>query len=240
MPKNKLLAIFAPLEIAQQDLNDVLQKAVCKKFLPKTLINQGEGCLGFMLVLRGNIRAYIIGENAKEITLFSLKADECCVVCSHCALHSINYHILLESSENTEVLIVPERVFVALKDKYPQLANFTLELLAKRLNQTITTFEQLMFKPLVSRIREFLHANQHNNEVMMSHENIANHLGSAREAVSRILKKWKNKVKSSFRARRLYWCKKRDKIYIIPSLSLAMTQRAPSQKLKAMLKVAVH
>lgn len=188
MPKNKLLAIFAPLEIAQQDLNAVLQKAVCKKFLPKTLINQGEGCLGFMLVLHGNIRAYIIGENAKEITLFSLKANECCVVCSHCALHSINYHILLESSENTEVLIVPERVFVALKDKYPQLANFTLELLAKRLNQTIATLEQAMFKPLASRVREFLHANQHNNEVMMSHENIANHLGSAREVVSRILK----------------------------------------------------
>ena len=188
MSKERLKAIFAPLGLAQEDLQALIQHAIFKRFAPHTLINQNETCLGFIYVLSGALRAYIMGENAKEITLFNLKENDYCLLCSHCALHSIHYDILLESSQNTEVLIVPHQLFSRLKDTYPTLSNFTLTLISKRLSQTISTLEQALFKPLVERIREFLYENAHNGEILISHEEIANHLGSSREVISRILK----------------------------------------------------
>ena len=188
MSKEPLKAIFAPLGLAQQDIERIVQQAYFKSFAPNTLINQNENCLGFIYVFSGALRAYIMGENAKEITLFNLKENDYCLLCSHCALHSIHYDILLESSQNTEVLIVPHQLFSRLKDTYPTLSNFTLTLISKRLSQTISTLEQALFKPLVERIREFLYENAHNGEILISHEEIANHLGSSREVISRILK----------------------------------------------------
>lgn len=188
MSKEPLKAIFAPLGLAQQDIESIVQQAYFKSFAPNTLINQNENCLGFIYVLSGALRAYIMSENTKEITLFALKENDYCLLCSHCALRSIHYDILLESSQNTEVLIVPHQLFSKLKDTYPALSNFTLALISKRLSQTIATLEQALFKPLVERIREFLYKNAQNNEIFISHEEIANHLGSSREVVSRILK----------------------------------------------------
>lgn len=188
MSKEPLKAIFAPLGLAQQDIEGIVQQAYFKSFAPNTLINQNENCLGFIYVLSGALRAYIMSENTKEITLFTLKENDYCLLCSHCALRSIHYDILLESSQNTEVLIVPHQLFSKLKDTYPALSNFTLALISKRLSQTIATLEQALFKPLVERIREFLYKNAQNNEIFISHEEIANHLGSSREVVSRILK----------------------------------------------------
>lgn len=188
MSKEPLKAIFAPLGLAQQDIEGIVQQAYFKSFAPNTLINQNENCLGFIYVLSGALRAYIMSENTKEITLFTLKENDYCLLCSHCALRSIHYDILLESSQNTEVLIVPHQLFAKLKDTYPALSNFTLALISKRLSQTIATLEQALFKPLVERIREFLYKNAQNNEIFISHEEIANHLGSSREVVSRILK----------------------------------------------------
>ena len=193
MSKERLKAIFAPLGLAQQDIESIVKQAIFKSFAPHTLINQNENCLGFIYVFSGALRAYIMGENAKEITLFNLKENDYCLLCSHCALHSIHYDILLESSQNTEVLIVPHQLFSRLKDTYPTLSNFTLTLISKRLSQTISTLEQALFKPLVERIREFLYENAHNGEILISHEEIANHLGSSREVISRILKEMENK-----------------------------------------------
>lgn len=188
MSKEPLKAIFAPLGLAQQDIESIVQQAYFKSFAPNTLINQNENCLGFIYVLSGALRAYIMSENTKEITLFTLKENDYCLLCSHCALRSIHYDILLESSQNTEVLIVPHQLFSKLKDTYPALSNFTLALISKRLSQTIATLAQALFKPLVERIREFLYKNEQNNEIFISHEEIANHLGSSREVISRILK----------------------------------------------------
>ncbi|MCX2717045.1 Crp/Fnr family transcriptional regulator [Helicobacter sp. MIT 21-1697] len=193
MSKERLKAIFAPLGLAQEDLQALMQRTLFKRFAPHTLINQKETCLGFILVLSGGLRAYIMSENAKEITLFTLKENDICLLCSHCALHSINYDILLESSQATEVLLVPQELFSSLKDTYPALSNFALTIISKRLSQTISTLEQALFKPLVERIREFLHENAHNKEIRISHEEIANHLGSSREVISRILKEMENK-----------------------------------------------
>lgn len=193
MPHEELLSLFAPFGITEDDKQDVAQRAIVKTFAAQTLLNNSEDCLGFVLILQGSIRAYIVGENGKEITLFCLKSGDSCVVCSHCTLQSIEHNILLETNSKSEILIVPAKLFATLKEKYPKLADFTLTLLSKRLSQTITTFEQALFKPLVERIRDFLRKNEHNGEVQMSHESIANHLGSAREVVSRILKEMENR-----------------------------------------------
>ena len=51
--------------------------------------------------------------------------------------------------------------------------------------------EQALFSPLSARIMNFLSQsieNLNENFIKITHEELANHLGSAREAVSRVLK----------------------------------------------------
>lgn len=53
MSKERLKAIFAPLGLAQQDIESIVQQAYFKSFAPNTLINQNENCLGFIYVFSG-------------------------------------------------------------------------------------------------------------------------------------------------------------------------------------------
>ncbi|HEC1746577.1 TPA: Crp/Fnr family transcriptional regulator [Campylobacter lari] len=141
-------------------------------------------CLGFIKELR----AFILTPNAKEITLFHLKENDECVICSECNMDGISYDVFIQSTKNTSIAIIPSSIFQILKEKYPKINNYVLSLITKRFNTLIKVLEQALFMPLSSRICDFLKENASNNTLKITHEALANHLGSAREAVSRILK----------------------------------------------------
>lgn len=172
--------------LSQEDINLLHKNTITKTFIKNTEINNE--CLGFIKVIRGELRAYILTENAKEITIFTLKENDECIICSQCNLNSMSYDIFIQSTENTQISIIPADFFAYLKSKYPQINDFALNLIVKRFNTLIKVLEQALFTPLVQRICNFLKENAKNNLIKITHEELANHLGSAREAVSRILK----------------------------------------------------
>ncbi|EGI8199184.1 Crp/Fnr family transcriptional regulator, partial [Campylobacter coli] len=90
--------------------------------------------------------------------------------------------------EDTQILIVPVKIYSQLKDKYPLIANYTLNLIAKRFNSLINILEQALFTPLHHRVKMFLKENAKEGKITFTHEEIALHLGSTREVISRILK----------------------------------------------------
>ncbi|MBX1175869.1 Crp/Fnr family transcriptional regulator [Campylobacter lari] len=103
-------------------------------------------------------------------------------------MDGISYDVFIQSTQNTSIAIIPSSIFQILKEKYPKINNYVLSLITKRFNTLIKVLEQALFAPLSSRICDFLKENASNNTLKITHEALANHLGSAREAVSRILK----------------------------------------------------
>ncbi|TEY00921.1 Crp/Fnr family transcriptional regulator [Campylobacter sp. US33a] len=189
MTKEELIDnFFKKFKLANEDLEEIKSNAYFKNLSKGTQLASADDCLGFVIMAYGTLRAYIISSNAKEITIFKLIKNEECVICSNCALNSINYNIILESNEDSQILIIPTKIYTKIRNKYQSINDYTLNIISKRFSDLISVLEHALFTPLIERIRIFLKENSQNNKITLTHEEIANHLGSAREAISRILK----------------------------------------------------
>ena len=190
MNKKELInEAFKPFELSQDDLQKAQNTAKILSFNKgEILYKDKNACYGFLHVISGSLRAFVLSTNNKEITIFELEAGDECVLCAKCIVQSGDLEINLEAGSNTQIIVVPPEVFEPLRLKYPKLANFVLDLIAKRFSDSVSVMSQALFAPLSERIKSYLISKAIDGVVSRTHEQIANEIGSAREAVSRILK----------------------------------------------------
>ncbi|EOB4630577.1 Crp/Fnr family transcriptional regulator [Campylobacter upsaliensis] len=147
--------------------------------------------LGFLYVLSGKIRFFSVSSNAKEITIFTISGKESCIITTSCIFSNIQADVVLEFMEDSSVFILPNKSFEALTHSNESIMRFNLSLVSKRLKQAFDTINDVTFKSLKNRVVKFLLSNARDNHVKASQESIANDIGSAREAVARVIKELK-------------------------------------------------
>ena len=148
-------------------------------------------CLGMLFVLSGEIRTYLLSAEGREVTLFRLYPGELCVLSASCVISQITFDTQMTAGMDTDVLIIPANVIAALKEKNLHVRCFLYELATKRFSDVMWAMQQIMFKGLDRRLAEFLLAEAErtgSDTIRMTHEQIAQHISSAREAVARMLK----------------------------------------------------
>ncbi len=151
----------------------------------------GNDCLGMFLVISGEIRTYLLSEEGREITLFRLYPNDICVLSASCVISQITFDTFMTAKQETEVLIVPANAIALLKERNINVKCFLYELAVKRFSDVMWSMQQIMFKSLDKRLAEFLLAEAErtgSDTIRMTHEQIAQHISSAREAVARMLK----------------------------------------------------
>ncbi|WP_051420545.1 Crp/Fnr family transcriptional regulator [Helicobacter pametensis] len=141
-------------------------------------------CEGVICVLEGSLRALSVAESGKELTLFALGVGEVCVLSSACMIKGMDLDVSLEAVQTSDVAILPSKIAAQITDN--TFHNQISLIINQRLMQVLKTLNQTAFVPLSERVREFLNLPQ--QEIRITHEEIANHFGSTREAISRILK----------------------------------------------------
>lgn len=190
MDKQELIAkAFKPFDLNDDDLKKAQDLSRVLSFNKgEILYKDKSACYGFVLVISGALRAFVLSQNNKEITIFDLAQGDECVLCAKCIAQSDDLEINLEASANTQILVIPPEIFAPLRLKYPKLANFVLDLLAKRFSHSVKIMSQALFAPLSERIKSYLFAKANSGVITRTHAQIASEIGSAREAVSRILK----------------------------------------------------
>lgn len=179
-------------KLSDEDANLVLQTSYTKKLKKDEFLYFNDVCYGYAFLKSGTLRAYLASDNLKEITLFILKKNEECVICNDCFIKNFSSNINLSAIKECEILIIPIEIFKNLRLKYPSIQNHVMGLMATRFSDSAKVMEQALFMPLTTRIKEFLAKNSKKDNIKITHEEIAMHLGSAREAVSRILKEMQN------------------------------------------------
>ena len=175
-------------DMSEDDIKMLENECVAKTLNDGELTYFNHECLGYIIVKSGVLRAYISSENFKEITVFMLKKGESCILCDSCYMGDFQTKINLQVKEKAEILLIPASFFRQIKDKYLAVTNHILSLVARRFAQSIKVMEQALFSSLSDRILNFLKENSTGGNIKITHEELASHLGSAREAVSRILK----------------------------------------------------
>ena len=107
------------------------------------------------------------------------------------AFSQITFNTQMTAGMDTEVLIIPANVIAVLKEQNLHVRCFLYELATKRFSDVMWVMQQIMFKGLDRRLADFLLAEAErtgSDTIRMTHEQIAQHISSAREAVARMLK----------------------------------------------------
>lgn len=158
------------------------------------LFYQGDVCKDILFLTEGNVRLYIQGDGVEEITLYTLKPLEQCVV-NTASLVSQNVAIgtAITKSDISGYLLDHESIR-SLMAQSPEYLSFMFSLFTVRLASLATLVEDIKFKRLDARLIEWL-AHQESNRIVMTHEQIATQLGTSRVVISRLLKDLEHKGK---------------------------------------------
>ncbi len=152
--------------------------------------NTGE-CTGLMVVLRGCLRAYMLSETGKEITLYRLYPKDVCILSASCVLEAITFEVYIDAEVDSQVLLIRPNVFQALYEENVWVENFALSTTTKRFSDVMWAMEQILFMSFDKRLAVFLLTETKKTggaRVNLSMEQMAKYMGSAREVVSRMVK----------------------------------------------------
>ncbi|MBQ8642827.1 MAG: Crp/Fnr family transcriptional regulator [Clostridia bacterium] len=186
--------IWNKLSAAHQ--NQILGTLTSRTVTKGTVIhNGGMDCTGLLLVKAGQLRAYILSGEGREITIYRLFDRDMCLFSSSCMMRSIQFEITIEAEKDTELWVIPVEVYQSIMAESAPVANYTNELMAARFSDVMWLIEQIMWKSLDRRVAAFLLEEasiEGTDRLKITHETIANHLGSSREVITRMLKYFQN------------------------------------------------
>lgn len=182
--------VWNRLTAAQQ--NQLLSGLTSCKAKKGTILHNGSAdCTGLLLIKTGQLRAYILSDEGREITIYRLFDRDMCLFSASCILNSIQFEITITAEKDTEFWLIPSELYKNLLTESAPLANYTNELMAARFSDVMWLIEQVLWKSLDKRLATFLleeAAIEDSNELKITHEIIANHLGSHREVITRMLR----------------------------------------------------
>lgn len=161
-----------------------------------TILHSGEmNCIGVLLIHSGQLRAYSISGEGREVTLYRLFERDICIFSASCVMPNIMFDILIEAEKDTEVWVIPPNVYRTVGEESAPMANYTNQIIASRFSDVMWTMDQIMWKSFDKRLAAFLVEEstlEGTSELKITHEKIANHMGTAREVVTRMLRYFQN------------------------------------------------
>ena len=152
-------------------------------------------CLGLIMVRSGQLRAYILSEDGREITLSRLFEYDVSLLSASCVMPDMQFNVMIEVEKDSEFWSIPACLFKNLADESLAVSNYSTSLLSSNFSELMWLMEQIMWKSLDKRLAAFLleEARLEADKVLkITHEKIANHMGTAREVVTRMLRYFQN------------------------------------------------
>lgn len=187
------LAHYFPIwdRLTEAQQSTLRQAAVFRTAPAGTLLHNGAAdCVGLFLIRSGRLRAFILSDEGKEVTLYRLFERDICLFSASCIMQSIQFDMTIEAETDAEMWIIPPDVYKGLMEESATVANYTNELMATRFSEVMWLVEQIMWKSFDRRLAAFLLAEgalEGADALRITHDKIAAHMGTAREVVSRML-----------------------------------------------------
>ncbi len=155
------------------------------------ILNENAYIKAIPIVMSGSIRVMRTDDDDREILLYYIKAGESCIMSFLGGMHHDTSKVKAIAEEPTEILFVPiDKVNLLIKD-YPEWLDYIFRLYHKRFEELLDVVNAIAFKKLDERLLDFIKKKcqiNDNNTLVITHEHIANELGTARVVVSRLLK----------------------------------------------------
>ena len=157
-----------------------------------TVLHDGSpDCLGMLLVRSGQLRAYILSEEGREVTICRFFEMDICLFSASCVMPNMQFDIFIEAEKDSELWVIPACLYQNLMDESIAIANYSHNLITNHFSEVMWLMEQIMWKSFDKRLAKFLLEESRLEEspcLKLTHEKIANHMGTAREVVTRMLR----------------------------------------------------
>lgn len=155
------------------------------------VLNENAYINAIPIVTKGSIKVIRLEEDGREILLYYIKSGESCIMSFLGGLHQETSKVKAVVEEDAEILFLPiEKVSLLIKD-YPKWLDYIFKLYHKRFEELLEIINAIAFKKVDDRLLTLLKKKEElmdNNVIQITHEQLANELGTARVVVSRLLK----------------------------------------------------
>lgn len=153
---------------------------------------EGDHCGAYVMRLKGVSRVYKESASGREIVLYRVGAGETCVITTTCLLGNSQYPASTIVEQAIEDVLIPEAIFNRLMIDSPVFRQYVMQNYGALISDLIVLLDEVAFQSLDARLAKWL-LDMGNNHIERTHQQIADELGTAREVVSRQLKRLEQK-----------------------------------------------
>jgi CRP/FNR family transcriptional regulator len=150
-----------------------------------SLFGEGSPCRQFPLVLEGSIRVAKASEG-RELQLYRVTPGESCVLTGGCLVGGRDYPATGVVERDVRLVVLPKPVFDQLLGSHAPFRQYVFSLFAERLTDLMALVEAVAFHKLDRRLAAALLGR--GRVVALTHQQLADELGSVREIVTRVLR----------------------------------------------------
>ena len=143
-------------------------------------------CKAFPLILSGSVRVICQSENGRELQLYGVNPGESCIITSSCLLGNNAYPARGIANGNVSAVLIPHSLFSHLIEQHPPFSSYIFSLFGERLVDLMRLVEEVSFRKLDQRLALLLL--RKGQYINITHQSLADELGSVREIISRLLK----------------------------------------------------
>jgi CRP/FNR family transcriptional regulator, anaerobic regulatory protein len=167
-----------------------------KKFPAGSVIQQEDSYIkAIPLVINGSLKVMRTDINGQEILLYYITPGESCIMSFLGGIHNETSKVKAIVEEDAEILFIPVEKASEWVKKFPEWADFIFRLYHKRFEELLTAVNAIAFQKLDTRLLQLLKQKAElyrSKEIKITHQQLADELGTAREAVSRVMKQMEN------------------------------------------------
>ena len=186
------LAQISEFKTSPELIEKLMENSIHKEYKAgKVLLNENTHIRSIPIVIKGSIKVIRTDEDGREILLYYIKAGESCIMSFLGGMHDETSKVKAQVEEDAEILFLPMNKVALFIKEYPQWLDYIFRLYHKRFEELLEIINAIAFKKVDQRLLALLKKKEeltNSKTITITHEQLANELGTARVVVSRLLK----------------------------------------------------
>ena len=158
----------------------------------ETIVTEDAPVGSIPILTKGSLKVMQSDNTYKEMVLYYLRPGETCIMSFLAGLYHDTSKVKAVAEEESEVLFIPVDKIHDLIREHPEWLNYIFQIYHKRFEELLEVVDAVAFKNMDERLHQFLKKRTEvmgTNTLTMTHDQLAQELGTAREVISRLLKK---------------------------------------------------
>ncbi len=174
----------------------------------QVIMRTGQYIKHTLLIASGRVRLYRQGEDGQEAFVYDLQPGNACALSIICNTKQEASEIMAKTVEDTIAVMIPIQLMDELMQQYKTWYYFVIANYRARFEELLVVFDNVVFKGMDERLEFYLKnqfANSEGNQILITHQEIANDLNTSREVISRLLKKMEQDQKLRLQRNSIEW-----------------------------------